>query len=48
VSDSVVGLILHIVTLVIVAIIFWGAVVEEKRSVEDYHKLRDARGRRVA
>jgi hypothetical protein len=48
VSDSVVGIVLHIVALAITAIIFWGAIVEEKRSVADYHRLRDGGGRRSA
>ncbi|MGP6158676.1 MAG: hypothetical protein ACLPYS_14430 [Vulcanimicrobiaceae bacterium] len=44
-SDSVVGIMLHILALVITAVIFWGAAVEEKRSVADYHRLRDGGGR---
>ncbi|MFY9779774.1 MAG: hypothetical protein WAJ85_04600 [Candidatus Baltobacteraceae bacterium] len=44
-SVQVVGIILHGVALVIMAIIFWGAFVEEKRSIADYHRLRDGGGR---
>jgi hypothetical protein len=48
VSDSVVGIVLHLAALAITAVIFWGAMVEEKRSVADYHRLRDAGKRRSA
>ena len=46
-SVQVVGVVLHVVALVIMAVIFWGAFAEEKRSVADYHRVRDAKSPRA-
>ena len=45
-SDQVVGIALHLLALLGMVVILLGALGEEKRSIADYHRVRDGADRR--